>query len=195
MTKTAVLIIFLFTQSILLNAQKSESHYLFETDSSWFKEIFVFPISFAQEIKHVGIEDARFPPGWGKEASPEFWSYIFAWHIDRNEQIRRVDLQNNLQLYFDGLLNLNNEREQRKTVVTLTTNDKANVNSSYFGKVETIDTRYTKKPMTLNVLIEEHYCDQKKKSIIIFRFSPKEFGNPIWQTLGDVELIKGVCEL
>lgn len=193
MIKTTFFIIILFTQSFLLNAQETASQYVLETDSSWFKEIFTFPISFAQEIKYVGIEDARFPPGWSKAASPEFWSYIFAWHIDRSTELTGSELESNLQLYFDGLLGLNNEREQQKTTVTFAKNNIANVNSSFIGKVKTLDTRYTKKPMTLNVLVEEHLCEKHKKSIILFRFSPKEFGHNVWQLLGDVKLREGIC--
>ena len=193
MIKTTFFIIILFTQSLFLNAQGPEDLYVLETDSTWFKEIFTFPISFAQEIKYVGIEDARFPPGWSKAESPEFWSYIFAWHIDRSTELTGSELESNLQLYFDGLLGLNNEREQRKTLVTLNKNNISAVNSSFRGEVETLGSRYTKKPMTLNVLVEEHLCEKYKKSIILFRFSPKGFGHDIWQVLGDVKLREGIC--
>lgn len=194
MIKTVLLIIILFAQSLLLDAQETASKHVLETDSTWFKEIFVFPISFAPEIKYTGIEDARFPPDWSKADSPEFWSYLFAWHIERNEELSGVELEHNLQLYFDGLLGLNNERVKEKTTVTLAKNDIANVKSSFIGKVKTLDTRYTKKPMTLNVLVEEHYCERKRQSIILLRFSPKEFEHDIWQMLGDVKLLKDVCK-
>ena len=194
MIKTAFLIIILFTQSVLLTGQESESHYVLETDSSWFKEVFIFPIGFAREIEYVGIEDARFPPGWSKEASPEFWSYIFAWHIERNDVLTGIELEKNLKFYFDGLLGLGNKDESQRTNVTMTKNKTANVHSSFIGEVKTLDTRYTKKPMTLNVLVEEHYCEQQKKSIILLRFSPKKFGHDVWRMLGDVKLLNGVCK-
>jgi hypothetical protein len=194
MIRATFFLVILFTQSMLLNGQESESHYVLETDSSWFKEIFTFPIGFAQEIEYVGIEDARFPPGWSKEASPEFWSYIFAWHIERSEKLTANELESNLKLYFDGLLGLRDKSENQKTKVTLVKNDIANVKSSFIGEVNTLDTRYTKKPMTLNVLVEEHACEQQNKSIILLRFSPKEFYHDVWQMLDNVKLRDSVCK-
>jgi len=53
-----------------------------QTDSTWTKEIIKFPLGFAQEIKFEGFEDLRFPSGWAKQDSPDFWSYVWAWSIN-----------------------------------------------------------------------------------------------------------------
>jgi hypothetical protein len=67
--------------------------------------------------------------------------------------------------------------------------------NNYIGKITTFDKFFTKKIMTLNVQVEHHYCDHKNKSIIVFRFSPKLFDDPVWQTLKSVSLANDVCEL
>ena len=63
----------------------------------------------------------------------------------------------------------------------------------YIGKVKTFDTRYTNKPMTLNVLVESSYCQQEKKAILVFRFSQKEFENDVWHKLKSVNLSNTTC--
>ncbi|MFT5386316.1 MAG: CubicO group peptidase (beta-lactamase class C family), partial [Saprospiraceae bacterium] len=50
------------------------------------------------------------------------------------------------------------------------------------------DAFFTKEPMTLNVSVEKIYCAQKKKSILLFRFSPREFEDDVWQKLAEVKL-------
>jgi hypothetical protein len=62
----------------------------------------------------------------------------------------------------------------------------------FSGTIKIHDAFATKKIMTLNVLIENHYCEQK--SIILFKFSPKEFGNDIWEVLKKINLRDAVCE-
>jgi len=166
---------------------------VFKTDSTWIKEIIEFPISFAQDIKYEGFEDLRFPQGWSKEDSPNFWSYVWAWKINNIEEVTTSELEKNIQLYFDGLLGLDfykiEEKHVRKTNALFIKKD----DSHYVGKVKTFDTRYTKKPMTLNVLVENYYCKQEKKTMILFRFSPKPFGHDVWSKLNEVELRSDSC--
>ena len=67
-------------------------------------------------------------------------------------------------------------------------------NTQYVGKVKTVDTRYTKLPMTLNVLVEYYYCETQKKTIMVFRYSPKPFDYAVWETLNEVKLRDDTCE-
>ena len=64
----------------------------------------------------------------------------------------------------------------------------------YIGKVKTFDTRFTNKPMTLNILVENHYCESENKAIIVFRLSTKDFGSEVWDTLKEIKLKDGFCE-
>lgn len=47
----------------MASAQSDSTTNLIQTDSSWGKEIFHFPLSFAPSIHYQGIEEARFPKG------------------------------------------------------------------------------------------------------------------------------------
>ena len=181
-----------------ISAHKKEDLYLLKTDSTWSKEIFHFPLSFAPEIKYEGYEDARFLPGWGKVESDEFWSYAFAWRINLNEEMSEKELQENLQKYFDGLMKVVNKDKEKvlpKTIALLQKNKDVNNNKQFAGTVQVYDAFKTKKSITLNVTIENYYCEKEKKSIILFRFSPKEFGDDVWLKLHRVKLQANVCDL
>ena len=116
--KNALIIIALLLHTIVTFGQEKEDLNLLVTDSTWIKEIIKFPIGFAQEIKFEGFEDLRFPPGWSKQDSPNFWSYVWAWSINGIEGLTENEMEKNIQFYFDGLLGLSfnrNNKEEKKT--------------------------------------------------------------------------------
>lgn len=198
MKNTIVTIIFL-SCSIFLFGQEQEEGFFLETDTTWRKEIFHFPIRFAQNINYEGIEDARFPIGWEKKDSPNFWSYAFAWKIATKGELAENELEADLQKYFDGLMgigvNKNEELLLQSTTAVFLKKENTKNTSRYIGKIKTIDSFFTKKPMTLNVLVDKYYCDEKKKAIILFRFSPKEFGDDVWHIFDEVKVPANVCDL
>lgn len=194
-------IILLVNFPFTINAQdenEKETLFILKTDTTWSKEIFEFPLIFAQAIPYTGIEDARFPLGWGKTESPNFWSYAFAWSIEGNKGLTDKELEMNLKQYFDGLMEItsnNNKSEVTTTTVRVHSEPSSNEARMFTGKLTTFDRFFTKKKMTLHFLVEHHSCDQKNKSIILFRFSPKAFDDIVWQTLKSVTIRKDVCEL
>jgi hypothetical protein len=197
MIRYKILTFILLSYSIVLLGQEQENVDLLKTDTSWSKEIFHFPIQFAPEINYQGIEEARFPKGWGKVDSPEFWSYVFAWHIDLNKELTEKDLETNLQIYFDGLMSVVNKDTGivvPSTIALFLKKDEGENTASYVGKVRVYDAFRTKKTMILNVLVESYSCEQKKKSIIVFKFSPQEFESDVWLKLNEVKLHKHVCD-
>jgi CubicO group peptidase (beta-lactamase class C family) len=176
--KNIFIITSLLFYSTLLQSQENEHLFFLETDTSWRKEMFVFPINFAPDIDYQGIEDARFPRGWENQDSPNFWSYAYAWNLENSGDITEADLEAGLQKYFVGLMGW------KETSVQLST-----TNSTLFtGVVKTMDAFFTKEPMDLNVLIEKTFCEEKNKSIILFRFSPKGFEANVWNKLKEVKL-------
>lgn len=194
--KNKILIPFFLLNSILLFSQERVDLFVLETDTTWKKEMFRFPLGFAPSINYEGIEEAWFPAGWGKVDSSAFWSYIFAWDINLNSFITEIELENNLQIYFDGLMNAVNkdkEIEVPSTVALFIKKEDVNNNSNFIGKVRVYDAFRTKKIMTLNSIVTQFYCKEKKKSVIVFRFSPKEFGSEVWQQLNGVEVRDDAC--
>jgi CubicO group peptidase (beta-lactamase class C family) len=174
-----------------------ESLFLLKTDETWTSEIFTFPLNFAPNLQFEGIEEAHFPKGWRNINSPEFWSYAFAWNINLTRRLSENELENYLQIYFDGLTKVVNKEKDLvlpDAASKMYKMEKVGDVSRFSGTIKIHDAFVTKKIMTLNVLVENHYCEQKKKSIILFKFSPKEFGNEIWRVLEKVHLSGKVCE-
>ncbi len=185
-----VLGLFLWTMlwPLLVSGQSQEAANLLRTDSTWKREHFSFPLSFAAQIPLVGHEEACFPPGWADASSPEFWSYVFVWSVNTAVPLTEKELENYLKIYFDGLM----DYPQTKVGLRLQKGSSVEL-TRYAGKVKTTDAFFAKKSMTLHVQIENQYCKQAKKSYICFRFSPKALGRPIWQVLDAAKLLEEVC--
>ncbi|MCK5638529.1 MAG: hypothetical protein KAH67_07440 [Flavobacteriaceae bacterium] len=160
---------------------------LLVTDSIWSKEVFTFPIKFAQEINYKGVEEAQFPKGWSQKDSPNFWSYVFVWDVEGNQVNSEKELEMDLKTYFDGLMNSKN------TITQFHKMESSIDLIKYSGIISFFDNLRTKENISLNVLVEKKYCKKTNKSLIIFRFSPKEFNHKVWSTLEMVVLRANIC--
>ena len=63
------------------------------------------------------------------------------------------------------------------------------------GTIQVYDSFHSKKVITLHIMIEQQYCEEKQSYTPIFRVSIKDFDAPIWQELQSVKLRKDFCEL
>lgn len=189
-------LIILFFQAISVFGQELEHPDILVTNDNWGKELFQFPIRFAKEIQYTGMEEARFPKGWGDSTSTEFWTYAFAWEIETEKALIEADFEINLQYYFDGLLGLNFDRKEKvtQTNANFINKEVSNNISRYAGKIKTFDTRFTQKPMTLHVQALSHFCEKEKQSIVLFKFSPKPFEHAVWKKLDGVKIKDGFCD-
>lgn len=200
--RNILLTLVLFLNSMLSFGQEQEaeklSERLLETDSTWGKELFQFPISFAPRIDFQGVELALFPKGWSNKESPNFWSYAFAWEVEADQPITKTALESSLQLYFDGLLGIDilrkNDANIQKTKALFIEKEVTKNGSLFTSKIEVFESRVTNKPMTLNATIEQHYCKSSQKAVILFKFSPKDFEHKTWEKLSEVSLSKDLCK-
>lgn len=174
--------ILLFFCSTFLFGQVQEHLFFLETDTTWRQEQFIFPIQHARDIEYQGVEDARFPVGWEEQDSPNFWSYVFAWDIESDRALKANNLEVDLQKYFEGLM------RGKETSVEISLKNTTDNKTHFTGFVKTIDNFFTKKTMTLHVIADQIYCKEKKKCIILFKFSPKEFGHQVWKKLEEPKL-------
>jgi len=196
--KKNIIIIFLFAHTILLFGQKQEDVNLLETDNTWRKEIFNFPIPFAKEIDFEGIADVRFPKGWEDVKSHNFWSYAFGWNISLNKKLTEEALEKCMQIYFDGLMNVVNKEKKKEipnTIALFTVVFNSDGKISYKGKIKIFDAFFTKKTLLLNVIVDYFYCKQKNKSMILFKLSPKKMENDLWLDLKKIKFRNNICSL
>ncbi|HMH23583.1 MAG TPA: hypothetical protein VK563_17475, partial [Puia sp.] len=71
--------------------------------AGWTVEHAWFPPPFAPGVKLKGMEDIRFPPGWGDATSEEYWSVAYLLWLDAGQPIDAAVLQNNLTIYYNEL--------------------------------------------------------------------------------------------
>lgn len=197
MNQAIMLLSFLMHTTIVVLGQEQDSLLILVSESSWGAETFHFPLDFAPDLNFEGTEDARFPKGWRKQESPEFWSYAFAWNIKLNQEMTGIELEESIKIYFDGLMNVVNKDTSivvPKTTALFVDNEVANSVYGYKGKVKIFDAFSTNKPMTLHATVDQYYCEDKMKSIILFKFSPQRFGSDIWKTLEQIRPHADVCD-
>ncbi len=106
------------------------------------------------------------------------------------------ELEIDLVKYFNSLnkVDVNDKTDKRKATSIVTEIKTENSTTFFEGKVDTFDRFATNKRFTLNVKIESNFCKKTKKTVILFKFSPKEFIHKVWKTLNEIELVDGFCE-
>ena len=167
---------------------------LINLNSTWGKEVIRFP---ARNLNYIGVGEVRFPPkGWINPKHNFFWSYTYAWNINLNKRINSKTLVSNLKSYFNSLnrVDINDKYDLRKTTAIVIEKKRIKNFTFFEGEVEIYDRFATKKRLILNTKITSHYCKKENKTIIHFKFSPKEFSHKTWETLDKIELIKGICK-
>lgn len=176
--------------------QNPEEINLIQADSTWGKEIIKIPFWFATEINYKGYEDIRFAKGWENKESSGFWTLVFAWDINLKKSPTPKFFEDNIKLYFDGLMKVVNEDKKiiipKTKAVFKVTKTKKGI-TFFKGVVETYDAFTTKKIIKLNVTIESYYCKKTKKYLPFFRFSPRDFNHNTWKMLSEVELKTNIC--
>lgn len=188
----SVLCLFVVSLNFAQEEADSSKHLL---DTDWGKEIFPLPTGFAQEMTLSGFEDASFAPGWSDLNSDEFWTYVFAWSVEGDGFVKEDEIVSNLELYFNGLVGAKPDtlvNGRLPTSVLLMDTSKQNSNS-YIGKVRLFDRFKTNKMLTLNLIIEQQYCSEQKRALLVFRFSPKHLKHEVWERVNAVKLFKNAC--
>lgn len=168
---------------------------LIKLDSTWGQEVLRFP---ARNMDYIGVGEVRFPPnrGWIKPAHPNFWSYTYAWSINVNRKIQAKELASDLVKYFNSLnrIEMDDTTNPQKSTATVIKTKRRKSITYYKGKVTIYDRFATKKMIVLNVKIESNFCKKAQKTVLLFKFSPKEFSHKTWETLNSIKLLNGLCK-
>ena len=172
---------------------QNEEFNLIKLDSTWGQEVLRFP---ARDMDYIGVGDIRFPPkGWINPEHTFFWSYTYAWSINVNRKIPTTELEIDLVKYFNSLnkVDVNDKDDKRKATAKIIRIKRKKSITFFEGKVYTYDRFATNKRFVLNVKIESHFCKKEQKTVLLFKFSPKEFKHKVWVTLNEIMLINEHC--
>lgn len=164
--------------------------------TDWGKEFFHFPLHFAEGIPYRGVEEVVFPKNRINPDSTDFWSYVFAWALENKQAVTAEELEENLTLYFDGLiggLSRTDQSKLTKTTVSFKPNTDPTDSVAFTGSLTIFDGFVTQEPLTLNARIYADYCADKDQLILLFRFSPLGYDHAVWEKLRTVKVRWG-CE-
>src|SRR6202012_4181926 len=81
--------------------------YTFGVADGWRIERYAYPPAFAPAVKLTGIEELRLPAGWGVAGSDGYWSAAYLLWLDAGQKIDAAVLQENMRIYYDGLIATN----------------------------------------------------------------------------------------
>lgn len=187
--KKHFLIILLALSSLMAQCQETKTPHLVETPGDWRSEFVTLPFSFAPTMTYKGTAEVRFADGWADKESPEFWTYTFVWQLDNEATINAKELQDNVQAYFDGLMNLVAKDKTKVTKTNALFLELPHTKKEYIGKIKLYDAFFTEEGITLNAKATLSHCNTTNKDIILFRFTLDELGEGQWTALDKVNVI------
>ena len=163
--------------------------YKLDIPKGWNIERFTLPAAFAPQMDFKGVEELRFPPGWGDSTSDEYWSYAYLWWLNGNPVVNETSLKANLQALYTGLVGRNIVSRQiplNKQVPTNVRVRKIKTNpgdlQTFEGETQMLDYM-TQKPMVLHLLIHEKDCVKEHHSAVFVEVSPRPLTHSTWKHL------------
>jgi len=188
-----VILLFLFLKSSGQNAEEFDGKkwiapYFLDTLKGWDVERFLIPISFAPSIPYKGVEDIRFSPGWSKKTTSEYWSYAFLWFLDGAPIFDAKTIENNLKIYYTGLIKVNRDSSKiadKLFPVTSSIKSRSTENGdlkTFEGSVYMLDYM-SLTPITLNFIIHIRSCPGKDKTFVFHEISPMPYSDDVWKRL------------
>ena len=184
--KAILILLFINVTSTMTFGQEEKG--VLSSPPDWKSELMFFPLGFAPSIDFNGIEDLRFRPNWSDSTSQEFWTYTFVWYIDSNFVCNEKNLADILNVYYDGLMGIDEKNKKAEKKVNKTTSIIQKNKGTFEGSIEVYDAFFTKRNMTLNVKIKEAYCSKNNKQLIEFELSPKDYDHAVWDFFNEIEL-------
>jgi len=171
--------------------------YSLPSPEGWAKERMPFPLGFAKDLDHKGVEDLRFAPGMFKPEAPDYFSYAFLMWLEGSVPFDPASLEKDLLKYYKGLCSAvassrKLELDLSKIAVKVDRQDKKGrlggeeADLSH-ARIDWYDPFTTGKPLTLHVEIWTRSADGGKRSCLLAIASPKEKTAPIWESLRKIQ--------
>ncbi|HEV3325324.1 MAG TPA: hypothetical protein VG052_06945 [Puia sp.] len=165
--------------------------YKWPEPTGWRSEASYIPGPNSPHFPLKGIEDIRFPPGWGVAGSEEYWSVAYLFWLDGGQKIDADILQGALKTYYDELIA--GALIRRRLSIAPGTIKPVQVTikkiaaepddrETYTGTIAMFDY-LGQKPMTLNYLVHVKTCSAQGHIPMFLEISPKPFEHLLWSKL------------
>jgi hypothetical protein len=145
----------------------------------WKSETIPFPLEFAPTLDYGGLEEIRFAPRFFAPASETYFSYSFAWVLERPAPIDAERLSRDFETYFAGLSRA--VKPARFDAKAHHARLASSAPGRYHGTVQTVDSFGDGRALELHVDGRELTCG--KRRILLFTLSPHPVGDATWATL------------
>lgn len=175
----------------------AQDPYSLPTPEGWATERMTFPLGFAKDLDHKGVEDVRFAPGMFKPDAPDYFSYAFLMWLEGTVSFEPAALEKDLLTYYKGLCaavsrSRKLELDLSKISVKVVRQEKkgrlaggeADVSHA---QIDWFDPFTTGKPLTLHLEIWTRSAEEGKRSCLLALASPKEKSAPIWGALRKIQ--------
>lgn len=170
-------------------ALASDDGFSWPVPAGWRKETIPFPLEFAPDLPHKGVEELRFGPGFSRPKEPDFWSYDFVWRLDDDAPVDEKTLADELTRYFRGLnmavggKKYGFDAARFKATISGVPATAGTTSAAFRGRVESYDAFATGKPIVLNVEARRETCPDGRRRYVAFAISPQARDAAVWAPL------------
>ena len=190
MSRFIVAIVFLLTSLDSIQGQSLT----IDAPDNWRREGIKLPPEFAPEMKLKGSVKLRFSPGMFDQASEQFFTYVYAFEVDKGIELNRENLKQALLQYYGGLsVAVSKARGATVDPQTFKLNIKDGSHSSTAGgesmeaELQWIEPFVTGKDHKL-YLAMDLWTQLEKKNVLFVCASGKPPGdNKVWNELRAIE--------
>ncbi len=154
----------------------------------WKSETIPFPLEFAPDIPHRGVEELRFAPGFFEPHAPGYWSYAFVWAVTGEHPVDMATLEGELTAYFRGLTAAVAKDKKGLPALDLA-RVQAHLGADGRGSVVTFDAFGDGRQIDLTIAVEVQACGGGK---VVRVAASRSGGTPITPSPAEV-LDRFVC--
>lgn len=195
--RLAVLVVILSGASAVLAADTELAKNI-TLPAGWRGEQIPLPPSFAREMQFKGIEEARFSPGMFQEKSNSFFSYFFVFKLDPGTELTQKNIERELLTYYQGLASTifkSRKKEIDTSGFTCKLTKATPVDpqkiypqglTEYAAKVNWTEPFVTRKPQTLNLIIQTWTDKETGTGYLFACVSPQDMKANIWQSMRNI---------
>lgn len=154
----------------------------------WKTETIPFPLDFAPAIRHVGVEELRFAPGFFMPTAPGYFSYAFVWWLKEEQALPAATLAAELNQYYAGLCTAVGKKKfhldpARYRVELHPEESTLPTWSALAGQAELYDAFSTGQPLSLRLHAYQRDCPRSGYRAVLVLASPQPESAPIWDEL------------
>lgn len=154
----------------------------------WKTETIPFPLDFAPAIRHTGVEELRFAPGFFMPTAPGYFSYAFVWWIKDAQPLPATTLAAELSQYYAGLCTAVGKKkfalDPARYRVRLDPEESTLPGwQALAGQADLYDAFTTGQPLSLRLRAYQRDCPRSGYRAVLVLASPQPESAPIWAEL------------